>query len=60
MLIDDVTHWRKRADETRALASHLTVPETRRVMLGLADSYDRLAQQLAARIAREAGQFGDR
>ena len=50
-LLDDVTHWRNRAEEARALAEHLTSLEARRVMLGIAQDYDRLAQDGEARFA---------
>ena len=42
-LIHDAEHWRKRAEESRALASRMTDQESRRVMLEIAKSYDELA-----------------
>jgi hypothetical protein len=43
-LFNDETHWRNRAEEARRLVEHLTNSEARRVMLGVAEGYDRLAQ----------------
>jgi hypothetical protein len=50
-LLNDVTHWRNRAEEVRGVAEHLPNPEARRIMLGIAEGYDRLAQGGEARIA---------
>jgi hypothetical protein len=50
-LLSNVTHWRNRAEEARSLAEHLTTGDARRVMLGIAEDYDRLAQGGEARIA---------
>ena len=50
-LFNDETHWRNRAEEARRLVEHLTNSEARRVMLGVAEGYDRLAQDGGARIA---------
>jgi|GraSoi_2013_60cm_1033757.scaffolds.fasta_scaffold81193_1 hypothetical protein len=50
-LLNDVTHWRNRAEEVRGVAEHLPNAEARRVMLGIAEGYDRLAQGGEARIA---------
>lgn len=50
-LLNDVMHWRSRAEEVRGVAKHLPNQEARRVMLGIAEGYDRLAQGGEARIA---------
>jgi hypothetical protein len=50
-LLNDVTHWRNRAQEVRAVAEHLPNQEARRVMFGIAEGYDQLAQGGEARIA---------
>jgi hypothetical protein len=49
-LVDDATDWHKRAQEARELAKQLSDPAARRVVLGLADNCDRLAEQVAAQI----------
>ena len=43
--IDTPEFWRKRAEETRALASTISDPNTKRVMLGIAKSYEMLAKE---------------
>jgi hypothetical protein len=60
MRIDDVTHWRERADEARALVSRMRTPAARSFVLVVAESCDRLAEQALARIAWRAGQFDNR
>jgi hypothetical protein len=50
-LLNDVTHWRSRAEEVRGMAEHLPNQEARRVMFGIAEAYDRLARGGEARIA---------
>ena len=49
--IDEATHWRARAEEARELATQLTNPESRRIMLGIAVSFVALAQLAADRHA---------
>jgi hypothetical protein len=39
-------HWRDIAKETRAKAGKATSPRSKRLLLGLASSYDRLAKQI--------------
>jgi hypothetical protein len=52
-LIDLPEHWRARAEESRVLAEQLSDPETRRMMLGIAQSYERLAERAAERLKHE-------
>ncbi len=42
----DPDRWRRRAAETRTLGERLKEPETKRMMLDVADAYDRLAIQV--------------
>lgn len=35
--------WRSRAEEARAMAGESKNPETKRILVGIADSYDRIA-----------------
>jgi len=44
-------HWWSRAEETRTIAELMNDPETKRIMVDLADGYDRLAERAAERIA---------
>jgi hypothetical protein len=48
-LLDDAKHWRERADEARVHAKQLTDPEAKRMMLGIAESYERFAQRAEQR-----------
>jgi len=50
-LLDDAEHWRSRAEETRTIAELMNDPETKRIMLDIADGYARLAEGAAERIA---------
>lgn len=47
--VNDPDHWRRRADEMRALAADMTDAETRQTMLRLAKDYDRLAKRAEQR-----------
>jgi hypothetical protein len=42
----DLRHWHDRAEKTRAKADQMNDPRSKHRMLGLAHSYDRLAEQL--------------
>jgi hypothetical protein len=50
----DAIHWRKRAEQTRALARDISDPAIRANILRIADEYERLATNAtpAASIAR--------
>ena len=50
--INDPQHWLDRAKEARALAETIADLEAKRVMLGIADDYERLAQRAEERAAR--------
>jgi len=41
----DHTHWRERAEQARAMAERMDDPESLRIILGIAESYDRLADR---------------
>jgi hypothetical protein len=43
--VNNLTHWRVRAEETRALAEQLTDPVARENMLEVARAYDRMAKR---------------
>jgi hypothetical protein len=40
---DDSTHWRQRAQETRAEADKMDDPDAKRTLLEIAAAYERLA-----------------
>jgi hypothetical protein len=50
-LLNDETHWRDRAEEARMLAEQMTDLTAKKLMMGVADSYDQLADRAAARNA---------
>ena len=41
----DHTHWRERAEQARAMAERMDDPESLRIILGIAESHDRLADR---------------
>jgi hypothetical protein len=45
-----VTYWRNRAEEARGVAEQLTDSDARRIMLGIAEGYDKLADGAEERI----------
>jgi hypothetical protein len=53
-VLDQPERWRERARESRHLANGMPDAESRRIMLDIADSYDRLARRAdeRARLAR--------
>ena len=44
-VIDNPEHWRARAEESHTLAEQMKDAEARRIMLGIADSYQLLAER---------------
>ena len=48
-LLSDASHWHRRATEMRALADDMADSESKRVILEIADGYDRLAQRADVR-----------
>jgi hypothetical protein len=51
-VIDNPEHWRARAEESRTLAEQMNDAESRRIMLGIADSYEFLAEPAVERAKR--------
>jgi hypothetical protein len=47
--IDDPAHWRRRAEEIRALAGDIRDSESRATMLNLAEDYEQLARRAEER-----------
>jgi DNA-binding ferritin-like protein len=48
-LIDDAEYWRKRAEEARTLAEQMKDSHTQSLMLGIAESYEKIAKWAADR-----------
>jgi hypothetical protein len=60
-LIDDAKHWRDRACEARAVAEGLIDPQSKRIMLDIAEGYERLALRAGERgKERAAGELAAR
>jgi len=53
-ILDDPKHWLERAEEARSLADQLSDPESRRMMLRIAEDYERLANHARRRTSRTA------
>jgi len=55
---NDPKHWRERAEEARAHAGQMTDPEAKRMMLGIAEDYEKLARRAQDRLLweRKSGQ----
>jgi hypothetical protein len=49
--IHEPKHWRDRAEEARVHAEQMTDPEAKRMMLEIANGYERLAERVAERAA---------
>ena len=50
--LNDVEHWRGRADQARALAVQIMDPQTRAAMLQIADGYKTMARHAGARAVK--------
>jgi len=48
--LSNPTHWSHRAEEARAVAGQFRDRETRRIMLAIADGYDRMARHAEKRL----------
>jgi hypothetical protein len=48
-LYGDPKHWHERAASARAVAEQITDSESKRLMLEIADQYEKLAQRAQAR-----------
>ena len=52
-IIDDPTHWHRRAEEARTVADQLDDPIAKQTMLDIAQSYDQLAALAEAKLAHK-------
>ncbi len=50
---NDPKHWRERAEEARAHAQQMTDPEAKRMMLAIAEDYEKLARRAQERLVWE-------
>jgi hypothetical protein len=53
--LDNARYWRERAEEVRARAARMRDPDARLYMLGIARSYDLLAQRAEERAKGTGG-----
>ena len=67
MILDDPQHWLYRAKQMRRLAEDTREPKTRRMMLSIAEGYDKRAQErsepttlIAAKVPVESAPVGRR
>jgi hypothetical protein len=51
--MSDPGHWRQRAEEARKMAETMIDPQSKAVMLTIANDYDGLAERAAARAERQ-------
>jgi len=50
--IHDPAHWRQRAEEARTIAEQMSDPEAKRMMLEIAEDYEKLAKRAEERTAK--------
>jgi len=53
--LDDPDYWHSRAEEVRTMAEIMSDPETQRIMLEIAEAYERLGENAAEREIRYQG-----
>jgi hypothetical protein len=53
-ILDNLEHWRGRADAARLVADLLDDPEAKAIMLNVAEQYERLAKAAQQRAERHA------
>jgi DNA-binding ferritin-like protein len=46
-VVDSPEYWRNRAEEARTLAEQMRDPQTKALMLGVAESYEKIAKWAA-------------
>jgi hypothetical protein len=52
--LDDPGYWKGRAEEARGMAAQMENPDSKRIMLGIADGYEQMARSAALiRMSRE-------
>ena len=57
-LIDNPAHWIARAEEVRAVADDMQDPESKRMLLKIAEDYDTIAERAQRRLNEKAAREG--
>jgi hypothetical protein len=55
-LLDNPAHWQERAEEARSIAEQMSDPDSKRMMLRIAEDYERLAAHARRRMKGSAAQ----
>jgi hypothetical protein len=58
-IFDDPTRWRERAEEARTIAEQLNEPESSRMLLRIAEDYERLAKHAECRAQKRVEGVGE-
>ena len=58
-IVDNPAHWIMRAEEARTIADEITDPESKKIMMNIAESYERLAVHAQRRLGKSADQQGE-
>jgi hypothetical protein len=53
--IDDPDHFRSQAEEARTMAERMIDPEAKRLMIGVAETYEQLARRVEAHQPKTQG-----
>jgi DNA-binding ferritin-like protein len=51
-ILDNPGHWQERAEQARSIAEQMADPDSKRMMLRIAEDYERLAAQARRRMKR--------
>jgi hypothetical protein len=54
-IIDEASHWRDQAENTRSAAEHFIDPKSKCTMLGIAETYEHLSVRAEQRAAKDSG-----
>ena len=55
--LNDPEHWWSRAEEAKTLAELMQSPDTKSIMLGIAEGYERIARHIEIRLRRMRPEF---